>query len=1016
MTRFLGSIARELESILPRSTGGRLLMALFVVLAAVRLLGQCQAKLASATVPEIGPWWFLLLMAVAFFVAPRRPDPVKPMRRIGLLLALGLLAWPVSLYRQQLIKPSTLLTASVRRASEARARAERTVAIESLGFNSRRELNRLVGRRRDVALDITGYLLVPRNGTYRFEVSCDNRCSIQLDETTLLVGRRAGSTSKELVLEKGRRRFTIRYRQVAGPAHLRVSWNRPGLIELLPLEHFVGSQPGEITSGSFLWKQSQAYAALAVSLILSSLMFCVLLCLAAPLKAFLIAKVMASRQAMKNAFPAARSPFRPGWVVGLFTLALALRVVFVLFSDQPLLYSHQYNYFTNALRIIEHPDPVHFILMSDVWRDWMGWTIAPLYYLFAAGVFATFGPHLLAIRLAQSVLDAVVAVAVGSLGRRLAGHLGTWAGVAYAIFWPAVEMTNYTMTENLHTVLLVGSLAIMASEGERPGCIRAFAGGFVLGLSALTRAVSSAFLGLAALWRLSLYGRSHWLAAALILAGGAAAISPWTARNVFLVGEMVPIESVSFVNLFEDNWFSTRDRMEERSKSMARLSSEAERTAAASEEALRGVSGSPDQLLRKVSNNYRHLLRADGLHHLLSAEQPQTKWQHVAAIVFGDFFFAAGITLFVTFALAGAPGPTRRLILLWSLYYFVLLIAVFHVEVRYRSALVPLVFAGAVGGIRALASGRRKLLTRAAFGVGLWISLATLLPFVGPAWRAAASSYALRPAAAAVARGDLAEAERIFQTAAAKNPRSSRPWFQYGRWLARTRLTEKAIEAYQGGGEIARLAWVSGVVLPQLLREAGSVEESAEATRVANELSWLVDPWIMLEIAWQELPPPQTDEILMAQGDYGAVRGFLHPRGNHFRGLERRTWWFQKAVERDRPPGFHRWSRGKAWLRLIPTEEAPEYRVTLEMGSPFPSTQAAPEVVLRINGGEPTRFELGRKIRPYTVTARVDPGDPIVVRLDAPTWSRAGEPADQGVRVDRMSVTPASLTSHTRAP
>jgi hypothetical protein len=76
------------------------------------------------------------------------------------------------------------------------------------------------------------------------------------------------------------------------------------------------------------------------------------------------------------------------------------------------------------------------------------------------------------------------------------------------------------------------------------------------------------------------------------------------------------------------------------------------------------------------------------------------------------------------------------------------------------------------------------------------------------------------------------------------------------------------------------------------------------------------------------------------------------------------------------------------------------------MGSPVPSTLAAPEVTLRVNEGEATTVKLGRQIRRYSVEANVRPGDSIVVRLDAPTWSRAGEPADQGVRVDRMTVTP----------
>jgi hypothetical protein len=31
----------------------------------------------------------------------------------------------------------------------------------------------------------------------------------------------------------------------------------------------------------------------------------------------------------------------------------------------------------------------------------------------------------------------------------------------------------------------------------------------------------------------------------------------------------------------------------------------------------------------------------------------------------------------------------------------------------------------------------------------------------------------------------------------------------------------------------------------------------------------------------------------------------------------------------------------------------------------------------------------------------------VLIRLDSPVWSRIGEPADQGVRVDRVSVRPA---------
>jgi hypothetical protein len=105
------------------------------------------------------------------------------------------------------------------------------------------------------------------------------------------------------------------------------------------------------------------------------------------------------------------------------------------------------------------------------------------------------------------------------------------------------------------------------------------------------------------------------------------------------------------------------------------------------------------------------------------------------------------------------------------------------------------------------------------------------------------------------------------------------------------------------------------------------------------------------------------------------------------------------------PPGGHRWSRHRAWLRLVPATAAAGYDVTLEMGAPFPSTLVSPQVRVRVNDGPGTAFTLNGDIRAYTLRAPAPAaGEPLVVQLDAPTWSRSGEPAEQGVRVDRLSV------------
>jgi hypothetical protein len=61
---------------------------------------------------------------------------------------------------------------------------------------------------------------------------------------------------------------------------------------------------------------------------------------------------------------------------------------------------------------------------------------------------------------------------------------------------------------------------------------------------------------------------------------------------------------------------------------------------------------------------------------------------------------------------------------------------------------------------------------------------------------------------------------------------------------------------------------------------------------------------------------------------------------------------------------------------------------------------------VRVGGGQPLRFTLDSGIKPYRFRVTAPAGAPLVVRLDSPTWSRAGEPADQGVRVDRLTVQP----------
>lgn len=715
----------------------------------------------------------------------------------------------------------------------------------------------------------------------------------------------------------------------------------------------------------------------------------------------------------------------------MFVLAFAVRAGFALLWDPPLLFTHQYNYYRNGLRIAEHADPLRYVLESDEWRAWVGGsTIAPLYYLFLGAFFRAFGPSLLPLRLVQSALDALAAVAAASLGRRLCGPRGVLAGLAYAFYWSAAEMTCWTMTENLHTVLLAGSLALLAREASaadsgtslarRAG---AFVGGLLLGLSGLARSVSSAFVPVAVLWRASLGGlsrralRRHLVPALLVLAAGLSAVFAWSLRNR-MRGDKVPIETVGFYNLWDDNSrpLLTPQRYDRQLKVLEAQPTPQAYGNAALLFTARNILRHPAGFLRKVAFNLRHFVRPDGLHNLLVKEYPDPPLRLAGAIVLDDLLLLAALPLFAAFLLGGPPSPARRLVLAWTAYYLFMVLVVFHSEIRYRSPLVPVVLAGAVAGLQALRTpadtARRRLFLLVGLSLGSLVCVATTARYVAPAIRAFRSTLALSPARDALARGDLSGARRALEASAALDPSSARPGRTFGRWLAARDFAAEAEAAYaQAARAPSAHPWTSIAVRPRLLLDAGRTEEAEEALRAAHVLSWDVDPWLLLEAAWRELPAPRADEVRLGAFDYGAVRGLHHPRGIDPRLVRHRREIRNHAADEGGPvppPGLHRWSRGTAFLRLRPARAASAYTVTLAIGSPFPSPVSNPTVEVRINGLTPRTVRLEPQVREYRFETPAPADGVLLVRLDSPTWGRAGEPAEQGVRVESLRVEPTS--------
>jgi hypothetical protein len=87
---------------------------------------------------------------------------------------------------------------------------------------------------------------------------------------------------------------------------------------------------------------------------------------------------------------------------------------------------------------------------------------------------------------------------------------------------------------------------------------------------------------------------------------------------------------------------------------------------------------------------------------------------------------------------------------------------------------------------------------------------------------------------------------------------------------------------------------------------------------------------------------------------------------------------------------------------------APAYDVTLDLGSPEPSPHAAPRVRVWVEDGAAAEWMIGRGVASYTLRTAAPADGVLRIGLRAPTWNRTGQPAEQGVRLDRVRVTPVA--------
>jgi 4-amino-4-deoxy-L-arabinose transferase-like glycosyltransferase len=168
----------------------------------------------------------------------------------------------------------------------------------------------------------------------------------------------------------------------------------------------------------------------------------------------------------------------------------------------------------------------------------------PAYPVFLAAIYVLFGERILAVRMVESVMGALLAVIIALIGKRIGGqNAGAIAGILWSIYPLGVFIAGVLYPTNLLTVLLAsGVLCFLPDSQQEFSPKRVFAAGVLWGLAALTIPVVLATIGVIGLW-LIYWGRVNRLRLlSLLFLGAALVVLPWAIRDFYVYGRIVLVE------------------------------------------------------------------------------------------------------------------------------------------------------------------------------------------------------------------------------------------------------------------------------------------------------------------------------------------------------------------------------------------------------------------------------------------------------------------------------------------
>ncbi len=512
--------------------------------------------------------------------------------------------------------------------------------------------------------------------------------------------------------------------------------------------------------------------------------------------------------------------------------------------------------------------------------------------------------------------------------------------------------------------------------------------GLVLGALCLTRSVALPLLPLGALWLLLAQGKAlgakskaRALAPVLLFTlAFCLLVLPWTTRNYLSYGALILIDTTGPENLWLDNDPAGREAV--KAQLYALGSDMAARQRLATQQGSAVILADPQRFVAKA---WGELLKFFALEYSDDMRARPSIWlppaEVAARLVLGDGLWllllllgSYGIAALSTRPAGSAQSLPSRVLLIcrdprwlfvpWALY--VLLTGlIFHVELRYRLPLYPVLlpFAALV-----LSEGRTNLAPRRWRVLALLLPLICLLltllhrPYPLLAWQLGWKHWHLAQAEARLAQGDVSGAEAAAQAALVLDERSAlarvalaRTALRNGDDLAATELLRAAIAAIPAHPH-------AHLLLGDWLRQQGDLE--AARRELSYETGSLED---LQAWSWQRFTTPPPARLEVGAGlDLGFVQGF--------HSAEAEGW---------------RWTRDRAQLRLSVPQQPQALQLRLAAGRPTGAPD--PQLELFVAGRSLGRLAISNDWRDYRLPLPSDPelwqpGSVIVLELRSTTF------------------------------